>query len=240
MKNPHLDSIIAVRKYIRKHADPHDAKFLQRFFKTGPGEYAEGDKFLGIRVPVIRGILPGFIHLPETLNKTLLKSDYHEERLLALLIYVKKFNLGNDSQRKKIYKTYLSHTRFINNWDLIDLTAEHIVGAYLYDKHRAPLYRLARSPMLWEKRIAVMSTFHFIKNYDFEETLKLVKLLIGDEHHLIHKAAGWMLREIGKRNFKTEDAFLRENYPVMPRTMLSYAIEKYPEQIRIKYLRGEI
>jgi 3-methyladenine DNA glycosylase AlkD len=211
-----------------------------RFFKTGKGEYGEGDKFLGIRVPTIRKCVReyGQISLKDALE--LLKSPFHEARLLALLILVAKYSAAKTpTERMTIYFCYLSHRRFINNWDLVDSSAEHIVGAYLFSRNRGPLYRLAGSRSLWDRRIAVMSTFHFIKREDFSDTLAIAKLLLHDTEDLIHKAVGWMLREVGKRDRETEEQFMKKHYTKMPRTMLRYAIEKLPESDRLAYLYGE-
>jgi 3-methyladenine DNA glycosylase AlkD len=229
-----------IQEELARLADPRTASIARRFFKTGPGEYAAGDLFRGIRVPVLRRLSKKYqsITLPEA--ERLLKSSFHEDRLLALLLLVHLYAKGDESTRSKIYQTYLKNTKFINNWDLIDSSAEHIVGAFLWDRGRKPLYRLARSSSLWERRIAVMATFHFIKRGEFSETLKIVQMLLADSEDLIHKAAGWMLREIGRRDFKAEEGFLQVNYKRMPRVMLRYAIEKFPEEKRVQYLKGEI
>lgn len=229
-----------VQSRMRELENPEDAAFLQRFFKTGPGEYAEGDKFLGIRVPVTRKLAKEFKGLPITQCAKLLKSEWHEERLLSLIMLIGHFRKGDDKVREKIYHLYLRNTRYINNWDLIDVTAEHIVGAYLLDKDRSPLYTLARDKNLWKKRIAILSTFHFIRENDFENTLEISEILLQDNHDLIHKAVGWLLREVGNRDMATEEKFLKKHYKVMPRTMLRYAIEKFPETKRQRYLRGEV
>ncbi len=178
--------------------------------------------------------------LPVSEINVLLRSPIHEERLLAILLFVHKFKKGDDDLKKNIYDLYLKSTEFINNWDLVDTSAEHIVGEYLMDKSKRPLYRLAKSNNLWERRIAIMATFHFVKRHEFSETLKISDMLIGDRHDLIHKATGWMLREIGKRDPGTEELFLKEHYKKMPRTMLRYAIEKFPEKNRQRYLKGSI
>lgn len=225
---------------LRKHANPDDAANLQRFFKTGPGEYGEGDVFIGVRVPSVRRVARMFKDEPLSVVLSLLKSKIHEERLLALIMLVEKYRRGTESEKKAIYELYLKERRYINNWDLVDSSAEHIVGAWLYDKSRKPLYPLAASDSLWDRRIAIMSTFHFIKNHDFDETLKLAALLLADKHDLIHKATGWMLREIGNRDQRTEESFLKKHLDHMPRTMLRYAIEKFPEPLRQKYLKGTI
>jgi len=222
---------------LRELGNPDSEAHSQRFFKTGPGQYGEGDRFLGIRVPVIRKCVREYrdISLPDTLE--LLKSPFHEARLLALLILVTKYHRAEENaERELIYRSYLTHTEFINNWDLVDSSAEHIVGAYLFKKDRKPLYKLARSKDLWERRIGIMSTFHFIKREDFADTLALAEILLNDKEDLIHKAAGWMLREVGNRDRKTEERFLAKHYKQMPRTMLRYAIEKFPETERLTYL----
>ncbi len=229
-----------IKKKLRGLASKEKAKVLQRFFKTGPGEYGEGDIFLGVRVPELRKLVKKFHNCTLKEVRILLRSSIHEERLLALLILVHAFAKGDDVTRKKIYELYLKHTRFINNWDLVDTTAEHIVGAYLMDKDRQPLYCLARSKDLWERRIAIIATFHFIKKAEFIETLTIAKMLLHDEEDLIHKAVGWMLREIGKRDLPSEETFLKIYYATMPRTMLRYAIERFPESKRQRYLKGTI
>jgi len=225
---------------LRELSDSDIAAHSQRFFKTGKGEYGEGDRFLGIRVPIIRKCVREYraISLEDTLK--LLKSPLHEARLLALLILVAKYSSTNmNSEQEAIYRSYLSHTRFINNWDLVDCSAEHIVGAHLFLKDRKPIYRLVRSRSMWERRIGVMSTFHFIKREDFSDTLAIAELLLHDQEDLIHKAVGWMLREMGKRNRNGEERFLVKYYKEMPRTMLRYAIEKLPEIERLAYLHGK-
>lgn len=229
-----------IRVALRVFADESDAIALQRFFKTGPGEYGEGDRFLGVRVPATRRVAREYRNLPMADAITLLKSDIHEERLLALIILTQKYQKGYPGEQALIYRTYLDHTRYINNWDLVDTSAEHIVGAHLKNRSRKPLYTLARSQSIWERRIAIMSTFHFIKNNDFDETLKIAEKLVSDTNDLIHKAVGWMLREVGKRDRSKENIFLMKHYRNMPRTMLRYAIEKFPEEIRQQYLKGTL
>ncbi len=217
------------------------AKHSQRFFKTGPGEYGEGDRFLGIRVPTVRKCIKKYQDMSLQENLELLKSNFHEARLLALLILVAKYFCSKEAaEQKVIYRAYLSHTKFINNWDLVDSSAEHIVGAYLYSKNRKPIYRLVRSISLWERRIGVMSTFYFVKREDFSDTLAIAELLLDDGEDLIHKAVGWMLREIGNRNLETEEKLLIKHYRKMPRTMLRYAIERLPESTRQDYLKGRL
>jgi 3-methyladenine DNA glycosylase AlkD len=216
------------------------AQFLQGFFKTGPGGYGEGDVFLGIRVPELRKLASEHRTLTPSEVLPLLQSPVHEERLFALLVFIRAFSKGEGSAREKIYGMYLENTRYINNWDLVDLSAPHIVGAFLMDRDRAPLYRLAQSPTLWERRIAVMATFHFIRHNQFSDTLKISRLLLSDKEDLIHKAVGWMLREVGKRNLATEEAFLNKHCRQMPRTMLRYAIERFPEARRRMYLEATL
>lgn len=241
---PNLPSLIMslekLKSDLRRHSDAKKSKLLQRFFKTGPGEYAEGDIFLGINVPVLRALSKKyqFLTLKETLQ--LLKSSIHEERLLSLLILILKYNKSDLPEKEKIYKAYLGHSRYINNWDLVDVTAKHIVGAFLKDRPREILYKLAYSDSLWERRIAVLSTFYFIGNDDFEDSLKIAEILLLDKHDLIHKAVGWMLREIGKKNLPMEEKFLKKHYKVMPRTMLRYAIERFSELKRLEYLQGRV
>lgn len=233
------NKINQITKEIQALGDRDIAAHSQRFFKTGKGEYGEGDKFLGIRVPVIRQCVKAHqsLSLKETLG--LLKSSYHEIRMLSLLMLVAKYASSKDDTRKqKIYESYLKHTEFINNWDLVDCSAQHIVGAYLFDKERKPIYQLIHSNSLWERRIGVMSTFYFIKKKDFSDISAIGELLLNDREDLIHKAVGWMLRETGKRNQATLENFLLNHYKKMPRTMLRYAIEKLPEIQRQAYLKG--
>ena len=227
-----------VQKILRGLADPAIAEHALRFFKTGKGEYGEGDCFLGIRVPVIRSQLKSFKNLSLTEIVKILKSHYHEERLFALLLLVSQYSLGSVANKDRIYKIYIDNTGYINNWDLVDSSASQIVGAYLEARDRAVLYQLAASDMLWERRIAVIACFYFIRLNDFIDILKLAELLIHDAEDLIHKAIGWMLREVGKRNMDVECHFLNKYYQGMPRVMLRYAIEKFPEKMRQQYLQG--
>jgi 3-methyladenine DNA glycosylase AlkD len=229
-----------IRTKLQKLADKDKARILQRFFKTGPEEYGEGDIFLGINVPALRKLSKEHYGIPLNETMQLLKSPIHEERLLALLLLVRFFSKGDEAIQKKIYYIYLKHTKYINNWDLVDLTAPNIVGTYLLDKSRKPLYTLAKSNNLWKRRIAILATFSFIRQNDFEDTLDISNILLTDEHDLIHKAVGWMLREVGKRSLVTEERFLQQHYKKMPRTLLRYAIERFPEAKRKKYLNGAI
>ena len=225
---------------IDNRADPAQARILQRFFKTGPGQYAEGDRFLGIRVPVLRSLVKKHrcnITLEEI--KKLLWSPYHEKRLFALLLMVANFN--REELRRKIFDLYLANTRYVNNWDLVDQSAPYIAGAFLQGRAKTPLYTLARSNNLWEKRIAMVATFHFIRRGEPATALEIAAILLQDRHDLIHKAVGWMLREIGKHcSLEAEEAFLRQHYTHMPRTMLRYAIERFPENKRRSYLKGTV
>ena len=213
-------------------ADPVIAEHSQRFFKTAPGQYGHGDIFLGIRVPALRALVKHHADLPRRDVLRLLRSAFHEERLFALLILVKQFTAADAPHQEAICTLYLDNTRYINNWDLVDLSAPNIVGAYLADKDKQPLYALAASDSLWERRIAMLATFHFIRQKQFADALAIARLLRDDKEDLIHKAVGWMLREIGKRNLDAEKEFLNKHAPKMPRTMLRYAIEKFPDPDR--------
>jgi len=227
-----------LKKDLKKLADPQKAKFYPRFFKTGPGQYSEGDKFIGVTVPNIRAVVKKFQLLSIADLKTLLKSPIHEERLCSLLILVDQFGNGDKKDKDKIYNFYLSSTKYINNWDLVDLSADKIVGEYLQDKPRDILLKLAKSKDLWERRMAVVATFSFIKKEDASWTIKIAKILLNDKHDLIQKAVGWMLREVGKRvERKILVDFLDEYANQMPRTTLRYAIEHFPENERQKNLR---
>ena len=219
--------------------DPRHAAILQRFFKTGPGEYGEGDEFLGIRVPALRKISRELRETPLEELLGLLRSRYHEARLLALLGMVEQYRRDGSEARDQLFSAYLANTRWINNWDLVDSSAEHIVGAHLWDGDRTVLRNLARSGSLWERRIAILATFHFIRRGSFSDTLDLARRLRDDREDLIHKAVGWMLREVGKRDLPSLDRYLDQNYRHMPRTMLRYAIEKHDPDTRLRYLRGE-
>ena len=196
--------------------------------------------FRGIRVPALRRVAWASRKLPLTETLLLLQSPYHEDRFVALCIMVHGFQRGDDTQQGVIYRAYLHHTRWVNSWDLVDTSAHKIVGPYLTHRNRAPLYALAESDLLWERRIAIMATLHFIRSNDFGDTLRIAALLLSDPHDLIHKAVGWMLREVGKRTFKAQDSFMRKYYRTMPRVMLRYAIERYPEELRQAYLKGTV
>ena len=233
-----------VHKDIQKEANQNKAKFLQRFFRTGKGEYAEGDIFLGLTVPQSRVIVKKYKDLPLSDVLELLQSKFHEERLIALLIMVYQFSKGDEKARKEIYDFYLTSTKYINNWDLVDLSAGQIVGTYLL-QHSAScnivLVSLAKSNNLWERRIAIIATFALIRSGEYEKTFTIADILLHDKHDLIHKAVGWMLREVGKRcgDDVLED-YLKSRYKKMPRTMLRYAIERFEEGKRKRYLSGTI
>ena len=229
-----------IKKRLEQLASRETAEILQKFFKTGPGEYGEGDIFIGVRVPDLRKLAKEFQDIVTSEVRAFLASSIHEERFLALLILVRNYGSGDEITKKKIYDLYLENTPFINSWDLVDGSAHHIVGAFLMGKNKAPLYRLAKSENLWERRIAIISTFQFIKHDQYQETLEIAKILLTDPEDLIHKAVGWMLREIGKRDGVAEETFLKKHYIKMPRTMLRYAIEKFPEPKRQRYLKGNI
>jgi len=221
-------------------ANPKQAEVLQRFFKTGEGDYGEGDVFLGIKVPVQRKIAKKYFGLSLPKIKELLKSKIHEHRLIGLLILDGKYKKANEEEKENIFNFYLQNIKSVNNWDLVDLSAPNIFGNFLLNRDKNILYKLVRSENLWEKRIAIISTFAFIKKEEFEDVLAISELLLDDTHDLIHKAVGWMLREVGKRNQEILEGFLKEHYKNIPRTMLRYAIERFEEGKKKKYLRGEI
>ena len=231
----------AIRAHLRPLADPRIAGPAQRFFKTSPGEYGYGDRFLGIRVPTLRKVAREFRAAPVGVALALLRSPLHEERLVALFMLVDRYSRGTAAERQRIYEQYLKHVpRHVNNWDLVDSSAHLIVGAHLVDGDRSVLYELARSPHLWSRRVAIIATFWFIKQGSFRDTLAIAELLLDDREDLIHKAAGWMLREVGNRDAAAAARFLRRHCRRMPRTMLRYAIEKLPESARRAYLDGTI
>lgn len=232
--------VTLIQRQLSELADAAVAEHSQRFFKTGPGEYGEGDTFIGIRVPVLRRVAKE--HRAITLDdvEIILHSPIHEARLLALLILVLQYAKGDAARRKEIFDLYCANTTHINNWDLVDTSAPPIVGEYLRPRSRTLLHRWATSRDLWRRRIAIIATFTFIKHGDFDDTLAISETLLRDEHDLIHKAVGWMLREVGNRDRAAEEAFLRQHHQTMPRTMLRYAIEKFPETKRKEYLAGAI
>lgn len=227
----------AVRRDLGKVADSEKAKILQRFFKTGPGEYAEGDQFLGVVVPKQRLIVRQYRALPLSEVRKLLRSKVHEERAVALLILVWQYQRGDKGRQRAIFDLYLRSTQWINNWDLVDCSAPHIVGPQLERGGRKLLDKLARSRSLWERRMAILSTLPYIRQGEFADTFRIARTLLHDEHDLIHKAVGWMLREAGNRGRAAEETFLEKYAPRMPRTMLRYAIEKFPEGLRQRYLK---
>lgn len=233
--------LISLRKDLKKRASAGKAKISARFFKTGPGEYGEGDVFIGVVMPDNRLVAKMYTGLSLPKIEKLLHSRIHEERMCALLILIEKFKGGSQPDRERIYKLYLKNTKYINNWDLIDLSAPHIVGGFLADKPRDVLYGLAKAKSLWERRIAMLATFNFIYHGEHQDALKIAEILLSDEHDLIQKAVGWMLRETGKRcSEKILEDFLQKRYKQMPRTMLRYAIERLPEARRKAYLGGTV
>lgn len=240
-KQDDFDEIVSIQHELRQLGNKETAEHSQRFFKTGKGQYGAGDRFLGIRVPVLRKMAKKHRGISTDEVSRLLISQFHEERLLSLLLLVDIFKKAKDHKdRRAIYVLYLDNTRFINNWDLVDSSAEHIVGAYLRETDKQPIYDLAVSNILWERRISIMSTFHFIKHNEFTDSLIVSEILLHDKEDLIHKAVGWMLREIGKRDIEVEEEFLKKYYRQMPRTMLRYAIEKFPTEKRKRYLKGDM
>jgi 3-methyladenine DNA glycosylase AlkD len=226
----------AIERRLRSLADATTAEHHLRFFKCGPGQYGEGDAFLGINVPSLRTLSKEFTPIPVAEAVALLQSKWHEARLLALMILVRKYERGDNAMRDEIYRSYIANTHRINNWDLVDASASNIVGAHLLERDRAPLYDLAKSESLWERRIAIVATQHFIRHDDFDDTFRIAEILLDDRHDLIHKASGWMLREAGKRNQPLLERFLRKHAKRMPRTMLRYAIERFPPELRAQYV----
>lgn len=229
--------MIDIQKKIRQHINARQAEQCLRFFKTGKGDYGHGDKFLGIKVPLLRRLARQNKNLSFVDIETLLKSEYHEERLLGAFILILQFKVGNELDQKKIYKLYLKNWRAFNNWDLVDTTTPNIVGEFLVNNKRQLLYRFAKSKNLWKRRMSILATLSFIRRNQFTDTLTISQQLLLDKHDLIHKAVGWMLREVGKRNMAVEETFLKKYAKLMPRTMLRYAIERFPEAKRKKYLK---
>ncbi len=237
-----MTSVGQVKEELQKFINPQKAEFLPRFFQAFPGGYGEGDRFIGVAVPDQRKIAGKYYHI-FTLSQieSLLQEEIHEYRLTALIMLVHRYEKSEgEKEKKQIVDLYRRNIPYINNWDLVDLTAPKILGAHLMGKKRDLLYELAASGHLWKQRIAVMSTFYFIRQHDFTDTLQLAKMFLNHEHDLMHKAVGWMLREIGKRDLKTELQFLEKYYQEMPRTMLRYAIEKFDPELRKKFLKGQI
>ena len=229
-----------LRKEIKTLSSPEVSKTMQWFFKTGKGDYGEGDVFVGLKVPTQRKLAREFKDLALIELKVLLNSPVHEERLISLFILVDRYGKGNEKEKAEIFSFYLKNRKGINNWDLVDLSAPKIIGKHLLKRNKSLLFKFALSKNLWERRIAVLSTYEFIRNNDFAVNLQISEMLLQDKHDLIHKAVGWMLREIGKRDLQAEENFLKINYKKMPRTMLRYAIEKFPETKRKQYLHGKI
>jgi 3-methyladenine DNA glycosylase AlkD len=235
-----MDYVQTIKDELQQFADKDKAEFLPRYFKVYPGGYGAGDIFIGVTVPNQRKVAKKFYQqIPLEHLESLLHAPIHEYRLTALLLLVYKFEkLKTEHEKKSIVDLYLANTSYINNWDLVDLSADKILGAYLLDKEKDILYELANSNDLWEQRMVIMATFNFIKHYRYDDTLKIAGLLLKNKHDLIHKAVGWMLREIGNRDFEVEFNFLRTYYKQMPRTMLRYAIEKFEEPLRQQFLKG--
>jgi 3-methyladenine DNA glycosylase AlkD len=226
----------ALQAELRRIARPAVAKTSAWYFKTGPGEYGEGDQFIGVKVPDVRRVARGFRELPLSEVTRLLESPVHEDRLAALVLMVAQFERGDEAARKAVFDQYLASTSRINNWDLVDVSAPQIVGGYLADRNRRLLRKLAKSTILWERRIAILATQHFIRQGDFGDTLAIAEMLLADKHDLIHKATGWMLREVGKRDEAVLCGFLNQFGDSMPRTMLRYAIERLSEAERRRYM----
>lgn len=235
-----LSMIKNIKAEFKNISNLEHAAQLQKYFKTGKGEYGEGDLFLGLRVPEIRRIAKKYRKISISEASEFLQSQFHEERLLSLLVLADLFQKANEEDKKMIYELYLKNTKLINNWDLVDTSAGCIIGGYLFTRDRKPIYDLATSKDLWERRMAIMATSYFIAHDEFADTLKVAEILLADQEDLIHKAVGWMLREIGKRDFEVEEKYLKEHYKDMPRTMLRYAIEKFPEEKRKSFLKGAI
>lgn len=231
-------SLKEARVALQRHARPDKVEILQRFFKTGPGEYAEGDVFIGVTVPQTRAVAKRFRHLDFEALSELLNSPRHEERLLALVILVDQFERAEATKQKRFFDFYFQHIKGINHWDLVDASAPRLVGGYLLERNRAVLHKLARSRNLWERRIAIVATMTFIRRRDFTDCLKICETLMQDDHDLIHKACGWMLREVGKADVKTLERFLARYQRKLPRTALRYAIERFPPARRQAYLAG--
>lgn len=228
-----------LRRELRRLADPQRAIFVQGYFKTGPGQYGEGDRFLGVTVPQLRRSARGYRGALIPAATTLLRSPWHEERLLAVMLLVRAFAKATPEEQRVIYRHYLANTRFINNWDLVDASAPYIVGPYLKGRSKAPLDKLARSPLIWDRRIAIVATSHFIRAGEFGTTMRLARTLASDSHDLIHKAVGWMLREVAKRDRPLVERFLARHRSRLPRTALRYAIERFPPRLRRRFLAAE-
>jgi 3-methyladenine DNA glycosylase AlkD len=237
-----MTKLASLKKELQQLADPEKAKFLPQFFKAYPGGYGEGDRFIGVKVPDQRQVAKKYYQqLSLTEVKELLQEPIHEYRQTALFMLTEKYKRAEDeAAAEKIVRLYLENTAYINNWDLVDCSADKILGAYFFTRSKETLYRLARSNNLWEQRMAIMATFYFIKQGFFSDTLQIAEILLQHPHDLIHKAVGWMLREVGKRDYQVEYDFLKQHYRGMPRTMLRYAIEKFSPEVRQQFLKGTI
>jgi 3-methyladenine DNA glycosylase AlkD len=235
-----FDPVYAVERRLRAIGDPDVAAHAQTYFRTGPGQYGEGDRFVGIRAPALRAEVRAFRAMPLPDVVRLLASPIHEVRMLAVLLMVERYRRGSALERRDVYRAYLDHTDRVNNWDLVDASAGRIVGAHLVDRSRRVLDRLARSRSLWRRRIAIVATSHFIAEDDFADTLRIAEALLHDREDLIHKAVGWMLREVWKRDARAAERFLLRHHATMPRTMLRYAIERMAEARRRAFLEGTI
>jgi len=236
-----MNTIESIKQELASYDDRKRSGALENFFKAFPGGYGEGDKFIGVTVPNQRKTAKKFFReIKLDAVETFLKEPVHEYRLTALLIMTYKFEKAEEKEKAEIVKIYLRNTASVNNWDLVDASADRILGAYLLERPKKILYKLVRSKELWEQRIAMIASFNFIKNRQFSDALKLAEMLLDHKHDLIHKASGWMLREVGNRDFDAEYAFLKKHYAKMPRTMLRYAIEKFEEGLRQKFLKGLI
>lgn len=230
-----------VQKKIRAMACAEISKKSSNFSKVGVGEYGYGDIFLGVRTPFVRALAKEYIDLNISDVKILIKSKYHEERLLGLIILVNKYGKAkSDNDKERFYQIYIKSFKYINCWDLVDVTCPHIVGKHLIDKDRSVLYSWAKSDHLWTKRIAMITNWWFVRKGDLEDVFDIAQILLDDDHDLIHKAVGWMLREAAKKDMPRTEKFLKNRYSKMPRTMLRYAIERFPEGKRQKYLKGKI
>jgi 3-methyladenine DNA glycosylase AlkD len=233
-----MNTYEGIKRDLWNLADEERAALCQRYFKTRKGEYGEGDQFIGVAVPGVRRVARKHKEASLVEIKICLQSKIHEERLCALIILTEKYVKAEEKEQKSIYNLYLKNLKYVNNWDLVDQSAPRIVGRYLLDKPKDILYKLVKSKNIWERRVAILSTLNFIVNNKYTDTLKIAEILLFDSHDLIHKAVGWMLREVGKRDLKVEESFLKKHYKTMPRTMLRYAIEKFPEEKRQIYLKG--
>lgn len=234
-----MNTIEGIRKKLKSKSNPKRAKIYSRYFKSGSGEYGEGDIFLGVSIPDLRTVARQYINLPLSQIETLLHSRIHEERLLAVIIIVDSFARGDYAEKERIYRFYLKNVKWINNWDLVDLSAPKIIGCYLLGKSKVILYNYAKSKNLWKRRIAIIATFEFIRHANYNETIKIAEILLSDQHNLIHKAVGWMLREVGKRSIQTEELFLKKYYKFMPRVMLRYSIEKFSDHKKQLFLQKD-